>query len=355
MKTNKINIILFSIISMIIIFNTSSSTNTCYALEPNTKDLVKYDGNIEHIFFHSLIVYPELAFDTKGHSADGYNEWYVTVTEFKRILPLLKERGFILVNTDDVLTLDENRKLVRKDLYLPKGKKPLIISQDDVNYYKFMDQDGFTKRLVLDKNNEVSTLVKNPTSNQYSISRDGDLVPILDDYIKNNPDFSYQGAKGILGVTGYEGVFGYDIEDNSNLEQLTKITTRLMENGWEIASHSYTHNGKGFFGDNPIYNKLVYDFDKWDRKIRPIIGDTNIFISPYGITLDGENFKLVKKHGFSIYCCVDRNSCLSIKDNTIIMPRFNIDGFTMNKCREDINKKFFDVDKVIDGNRPKLK
>ncbi len=38
---------------------------------------------------------------------------------------------------------------------------------------------------------------------------DYDLVPILDSFIKEHPDFSYHGRKGILAMTGYNGVLGY--------------------------------------------------------------------------------------------------------------------------------------------------
>ena len=36
-----------------------------------------------------------------------------------------------------------------------------------------------------------------------------DLVPILNDFIDEHPDFSYKGAKAIIALTGYEGIFGY--------------------------------------------------------------------------------------------------------------------------------------------------
>lgn len=310
---------------------------------------VKYEGNVEHIFFHSLIIYPDLAFDNIGHSSEGYNMWFVTVNEFKRILPLLEEKGFILVNSKDLYEINNN-KIIKKDLYLPPNKKPLIISQDDVNYYDYMKPDGFAEKLV-SKDNQIFTLVKDKNNN-YNLTRDGDLVPILDDYVDNHPEFSYKGAKGILAVTGYEGVFGYRLNNEEDIDKAINISNKLKVDGWEIASHSYTHNGKGFFGENPTYNNLSYDFNKWNEVIRPIVGDTNLFISPFGVTLEGNNFDLAKSNGFDIYFCVDRNPNTEKIKDTILMPRFNIDGFTMNKCKDDINKRFFEVDMVIDGNRP---
>ena len=314
---------------------------------------VKYEGDIEHIFFHSLIVYPQLAFDNNGHPPEGYNMWFTTVEEVKRMLPLLKEKGYVLVNMSDIFTQDNNGQVIKKDLYLPKGKKPLVISQDDVNYYNYMELDGFAEKLVLTENKKVETLVKN-LDNEFEVTNDGDLVPILEEFLIYNPEFSYRGAKGILAVTGYEGVFGYNLENNESIEEAKKIANKLKENGWEIASHSYTHNGNGFFGQNPLYKNLKYDFDKWNEKIRNVVGDTDIFIAPYGTTLDGANFNLAKSSGFNIYCNVYRKSSITTKNNTLLMSRFNIDGFTMIKHTDEVNERFFDVEKVIDKNRPPL-
>ena len=70
-----------------------------------------------------------------------------------------------------------------------------------------MDGDGYASRLVLDKNGEVKC--------EY-IEDDGtvsvgnyDMVPLLDEFVKQHPDFSYHGRKGILAMTGYNGVLGY--------------------------------------------------------------------------------------------------------------------------------------------------
>ena len=59
--------------------------------------------------------------------------------------------------------------------------------------------------------------------------------------------------------------------------------------------------------------------------------------------------------GFEIYCNVSRISTTTIKDNSVITPRFNIDGFTFFRAKESVDERFFDVNKVIDNSRPTLK
>ena len=65
--------------------------------------LVSYDDldNITHIFFHSLIVDPERAFDG-DIDQNGYNMYMVTVDEFNKILQSMYDRGFVLVSPYDI-------------------------------------------------------------------------------------------------------------------------------------------------------------------------------------------------------------------------------------------------------------
>ena len=57
--------------------------------------LVKYEGPVHHVFFHSLIAYTDLAFDGDSRE-NGYNYWMTTASEFEKMLPQLLERGYIL-------------------------------------------------------------------------------------------------------------------------------------------------------------------------------------------------------------------------------------------------------------------
>ena len=117
--------------------------------------LVPYTGRYYHVFFHSLIIDTELAFDNKGHSAEGYNMWMTTASEFKKMLPLLLENNFVMYDITEMVEIDANGKAVPKQIMLPEGKKPLVISIDDVNYYDYMKTDGFADRLDVDETAEL--------------------------------------------------------------------------------------------------------------------------------------------------------------------------------------------------------
>lgn len=306
--------------------------------------LVPYDGQIYHVFFHSLIIYPELAFDG-DYKHEGYDMWMTTVSEFKAMLPQLYERGFILYSLNEI---KENTPI-----YLPEGKKPLIISIDDVNYYDYMKGDGFAKRLVVNDKGDVVTEVETP-GGETVLTYDGDVMPILDEFVKEHPDFSYRGAKGIVAVTGYEGAFGYRITDLEGEElkaaqgEVKRISEIMKKNGWLFACHSYTHND--YFRDGSVkYDILAYDTGRWMNTINEYVLEPDIYISPFGYHLKpGEaRLKYLKETGFTYFCPVSTSMrTLYTEDGTVISERFNLDRYNMRVRKEYINQTFFDVDSV---------
>ncbi len=332
--------------------------------------LVKYEGGqYYHIFFHSLAADTAKTFDGDYDSA-GYDLYMTTVSEFKAMLPLLQEAGFILYDITD-MTERVDGKAVLKDIYLPAGKKPLVISIDDVNYYTYMLDDGFASRLDVDEEGNVVTImggtIKNHGEGVTTVeggtpTYDGDVMPILDAYVKEHPEFSWQGAKGIVALTGYAGAFGYRITDlhlfdeqtqQWMLDKTTAVAQALRANGWQIACHSYTHNQ--YWNKKTItMEEEKYDIGRWLGEIAPYVGDTNIFISPFGVSFDGddERFRYLVDNGFWIYCPVDSYQPCYVRGDYFIQGRINLDGLTMKKYPERVSKYYFDPTPIIDPARP---
>ena len=87
---------------------------------------------------------------------------------------------------------DENgkTKFVPGEIYLPPGKKPFVLSQDDVSYYEYMDGDGFASRIVIGDDGKPTCEM---ILDDGSVVRGAfDLVPILDAFVEEHPDFSYR-------------------------------------------------------------------------------------------------------------------------------------------------------------------
>lgn len=339
--------------------------------------LVKYEGKLYHVFFHSLIIDNKLAFDTKGSSARGYNEVMTTVSEFKKMLPLLLENDFVLYDITETCEYKDG-KVTPKDIYLPEGKKPLVLSIDDVNYYTYMVEDGFARYLDVDENGRVVTMVGGTPQYQKvgyknyvkgytgcEVSYEGDVMPIPDTFVAEHPEFSFRGAKGIVAITGYEGAFGYRITDldwyteqeqEHMLNKVREVATALRNTGWQIANHSYTHNQ--YWNNKTItMDQLKYDTGRWINEIMPYVGETHILISPFGVSFKStdERMKYITEElGFYIYCPVGSTLNTQFNGTYMLNERLNLDGMCMLWYPERISKYFFDPALVVDPERPEL-
>ncbi len=321
----------------------------------NKEELVEYKGAVKHIFFHPLIIYPEKAFDG-DYLSQGYNDWFVTVKEFKKIIESLYQKGYMLVDinyTFDAAEINGRKMLRQKNLMLPKGKKPLIISIDDLNYYEYMIDNGNAHKLIIDDDGIVKTYSKDKNG-QSVISNDNDIVPILDDFVNEHPDFSLEGAKGIIALTGYEGILGYR---TNNFESLTyenekkeaiNLVNRLKNTGWTFACHGYGH----LDADKIDISRLKRDTNRWKSEVETLIGPTSVYIYPFGSTVNyaDPKFKFLMDSGFDVFCGVGPETITEYKKDCIITERRPIDGISLHYAKRLAD--LFDCNEVIDSVRP---
>lgn len=322
---------------------------------PTPQELVVYKGQVEHIFFHPLVVYKEKAFDNDS-LGKGYRDWFITVDEFKKILNSLYENNFILVDINDVYEVKEekdNKRLSKKELILPRGKKPIIISIDDLNYYEYMINNGNAHKLILDSNGDIATFSIAPGGKEV-ISRDNEIVPIIDKFVDEHSDFSFRGAKGIIALTGYEGILGYRTNkydspeyENEKTEAL-RVVKRLKETGWSFASHGYGH----LDARKISYEKTVRDNKRWKDEVESLIGPTNVYIYPFGSALPykDKRLKYLLSEGFNIFCGVGAEWLVETHPDCVIIDRRPIDGVSFTYHSESY-KNFFNTDEVIDSFR----
>ena len=316
--------------------------------------LLPYEGPVEHIFFHPLVIYPELAFD--GDSlAQGYDDWFVTVTEFRRIVSALYERDYVLVDFATLLDQGANGGLERKPLLLPPGKRPLVISIDDLNYYEYMRENGNAYKLIVGDDGIVKTFSMSPVGLP-TVSVDNEIIPILDAFVAEHPDFSIRGAKGVIALTGYEGILGYRTNDPSapgyeqEKQEALRVVSRLKETGWSFASHGWGH----LDARQISAGALARDTRRWREEVEPLVGPTSIYIYPFGSVPDSgsEKFQSLQREGFRIFCGVGPNPVLNVAEDAAYMERRHIDGMAFRTQRK-LLLPFFDADRIIDDLRPK--
>lgn len=321
------------------------------------KNLVLYQGPVQHIFFHPLIAYPELTFDGDAQSR-GFNEWFVTVPEFKKMIESIYAKGFILVDFDDLYDVEKSgeKEIIRpRELHLPKGKKPMVLSIDDLNYYRYMIQNGTVHKLIVDKEGKLATYTAQTGGDL--IAYDNEIIPILDQFVEEHPDFSYRGAKGVIALTGYEGILGYrtDELDSPNFEEEKKealhVVQALKDNGWSFASHGYGHLNTR----DASYDRINRDTKKWHDEVQALIGPTDIYIYPFGASIKPEDpkFKLLQEAGFKVFCSVGPNPYFKLAEDYILMDRRHIDGIALF-WQADSLRDLFESEQIIDPVRPIL-
>ena len=330
---------------------------------------VPYDGVVEHLFFHPVVAYPELAFDGDSKS-DGIDDWMVTAGEYLKILESVYEKGYVLVDIADCWSeqTDESGqpRMVKNTLYLPEGKKPLILSYDDVNYYEYMLANGFTYKLIIGEDGKLWSWGKDPQGKEV-VSRDLDAVTILDKFVEEHPDFSPFGAKGCLSLTGYEGILGYRTQtDKENwtaereanrqkeIEAVKPIVAELKRTGWTFGSHTWGHISL----NTRTYETVTADMQKWFDEVGSLVGETQVLFYPFGGRLDGDDvqqtgpaFQWMQQQGFRIFCSVGIDSWSKCKSDisAVICDRLHPDGTTLRSAKgRERYMKFYDAKDILD-------
>jgi len=291
--------------------------------------LVLWDdpNQVVNLSFQLLIADPSRAFTDEVYGR-SFNRNFITTGEFTKILQQLYENGYILVRLSDIMTTtvnpDGSTTVGTKDLYLPNGKRPLIITQTNVNYNtyivdgdgdKLADKDGagFASRLLIDENGNLSCELINAdgtiTTGAY------DLVPILEAFIETHPDFSYKGARAVLALTGYDGLFGYRTNPESDeyfgrmyygeqIIQATEVAKAVREAGYEIACYTYANESYGDYSASQVQS----DINRWLEEVVPILGDVDILvyaqnddIAAPNTAYSGDKIKILMDAGFNCF------------------------------------------------------
>ena len=285
-------------------------------------------SKIPNLSFQLLIADPARAFSDETYGK-AYNRNYVTTDEFSKILQQLYDNGYMLVSLRDIISstvnTDGSTSLSAATLYLPPDKKPLVLTQCAVNYFTYMtdgdgdglpdkDGDGFASRLIVDDSGKIVNEMIDAEGNL--VTGAFDLVPILEAFIAEHPDFSYRGARAILAVTGYDGVFGYrtdfDTRENEDSDYYNEqvagaktIVKALRAAGYEIACYSY----RNFSYGEETASRIDEDLDDWSLEVTPVLGDVGILVYPFGSDIaeyragaySGDRYAVLRDAGFRYY------------------------------------------------------
>ena len=341
--------------------------------------LVPYDevDYVPNLSFNVLIADLDRAMADPNYG-NQFNRNYTTTGEFSAILQQLYDNGYILVSPYDLATksvaADGSVTVSAGRLYLPEGKKPIILTQTGGNFFTYMvdgdgdgkadkDGSGFPSRLVLNDAGEITCEYIDAEGN--TLTGSYDFITILNDFIEAHPDFSYRGARATIAFTGYDGILGYrtDAETAEKMGQefydnqinaVKPILVKLREQGYDFACYTYDMANLGEMSAASIQA----DLDMWNQEVLPLLGSVDILVYPYGGDISeqkaysGEKYELLKSFGFSYYIGQDSATRAwgQITDQYFRQTRRNVTGALMYysySYYEDL----FDATQILDPAR----
>ena len=242
---------------------------------------------------------------------DRLNRNYVTCDEMRNVLQELYENGYMLisiydavqktVNPDGTVTLQPGR------IYLPEGKKPIILTQTGANYFTYLvdgdgdglaDKDGagFASRLIVGSDGKLTNEMVD--ANGTTVTGAFDFIPVLEEFIAKHPDFSYKGARATIALTGYDGLFGYrtDPETAEKISQdyyeqqiadVKAVIQAVKDAGYDLACYTYD---MATYGEMEL-EAIEQDLTLWKEEVTPLLGEVDILVYPNGSDILGKEAK----------------------------------------------------------------
>lgn len=150
-------------------------------------------GKIMVVMFHNFVQ----SFEPSKYDDGAYT---TTFDEFRKLLPSLYDQGYRLTSMNDYLN---------NSISVTAGCIPMVFTFDDgtAGQFNLVNEDG---KLVANKNSAVG---------------------IIEEFNKTHPDFGVEGTFYVnLGNSTFEG--------EGTLEEKLKY---LVDKGFEIGNHTYTH------------------------------------------------------------------------------------------------------------------
>ena len=347
--------------------------------------------SVPHIFYHSLLNDTDRAFNTSvlgQFAVDGMNAWMTTIEEFDKITQQLYDNGYVYVRLRDLVKETQNADgsvsfEANTQLMLPPGKKAIVLSIDDLSYYHSYKAAGFPDKLVIDDNGLVKCQYTD-ASGQTTIG-DYDVIPRLNTFLREHPDGSYHGARGLVAMTGYNGVFGYrtdqdyelrenlmedqarwleenpDFNRQEEIEKATVIADAIKAEGWEFASHTWGHLSV----TGASVDKLRIDNERWVSNVQNIVGPVDTIIFAHGNDIgnwegyssDNEKYAYYHGAGYNFFCNVDGSVpyWVQITSDYVRQGRIDLDGYMLYRAstgQTTVVDSLFTASEVFDQRRP---
>lgn len=310
---------------------------------------------IECLGFDTLMSFPDKALDEKNNYSQEYDRNKITPHEFKKILEALYDNNYILISIEILINFD-CEKITINNINLPPNKKPLILLFNNVTYKSSYQNLGNIDKIIIDRNNNLASYTKKK-SIQDRVQYDNEFILILENFISTHPDFSFNNSRGIIFLSGENGILGYNTNmknssSRNECKRVKELIERLKLMGWTFGSNNYTYL------DNTLLSDIEFakSINLWDKEIRSLIGATHLYSYPIGKSNIGKSKKeMLVEAGYRAFFLVDnKNPNINITNDGLVEISYRkISGETLRQNEEDFHH-LFDCEKVYDHENRKV-
>ncbi len=276
------------------------------------------------------------------------SESRISTDEFREVLAELYAADYVLIDCYDIVDISEDGSFSYKEsITVPEGKHPLVIFEMDISYNLNSADKGTASKLILENGNLTAQYTN---SEGQLFTGDYDFVTVLESFISEHSDFSYNGARAVLGVSGSCGIFGYRTvsyfaseEDNPysqygtfDVEGEIASASELID---ELKMLGYHFACCGFEEDisyGAEYSIVEEDISNWMSETAAVIGDVDIMLLPRQTDIgswsgysDNAKYTLLAENGFSYYIVGNNNTpyLLQVSGSYVRMTTYEIFTF----------------------------
>lgn len=283
--------------------------------------LIVWEDNVENISIRPLIVDTDKALN--GPYKTFAETGLLTVKEFENMLYELYENDYILISSSLFYHYPENFSHV----IIPEGKKPLVLIFEQFQYSTSYVESGTIEQLAF--NQEKDLFVSRLKANRKDTEKENlNAISILENFINEYSDFSFDGAKATLALTIDENILGYTINEeqtqkiisireiieldpfvlaNKTQEEKTEfyqlqmndvkiLIQELQEHGYNFCNASYG----GEYLNSLSLLELKENIKKWEDMMLPMLGEVQALLYPGGshVYNQSESLDYLIKEGY---------------------------------------------------------
>ncbi len=327
--------------------------------------LDKWIDMVPILAFRPLVAREDEAF-LKGKNTLHAKNNLLTGKEFRKVLEELYENDYVLIRA----SVFENYPERAPEVIVPRGKKPVILLMEHASYTTLNQANGTCQRLIYDAETETFNGFYK-AMNRDVIEPDNNLFGILEAFIDEHPDFTFDGARGILSLFVMEDVLGNIVDatqlENQNAarerqalmpyemdaedfalerEEADRNLAALKKRGWEI----------GLGGvDDMLFNQytpaaLQAAIERWREAVGPEGEDADILVFPDGALVynQEDSLRVILDSGFTLLVGLGPDAYNFYYPSFVHMDRQTVSPLSMQAAEAWGLEPFFDASAVYD-------